>query len=176
MSNLNYAGPVPDDNVTLTQAREYVRRLGLLFPNNPATIIVVGPVTEAAYNFTYRKLGDEISSEQDLIDAGVDPDTDPVEASLKFANVASFPIWAAAIGRLLNRARPDDFDHLVMGIFGLGENIQMVKLQTQVALLTNPATQHLSIYDVMKGKELAPVIPIAPPANPNNPFGPQSHA
>ena len=69
----------------------------------------------------------------------------------------------------------DAFDHLVMGIFGLGENIQVVRLQAQVALLTNPSTQHLSIYDVMRGKTQTNS-PVAPTPNPNNPFGPQPHA
>jgi len=173
MSNLNFAGPTPDDNVTLSQARDYVKRLGILFPNNPASIIVVGPVTIAAYPIGGKtKLGDEISSEQDLVDAGVDPDNDPVEASLKFANVASFPMWAAAAGRLLNRARKDDFDHLVLGIFGLDTNVEFVRMQTIIHLLSNPATASLSIPLVMQGKTPAPP---APPTKPNdsNPFGPQ---
>lgn len=151
--NVTYAGPVPDDNITLERADAAVKTLALLFPLYPATIWVFGPTQQSSYpTGGNTKLGDAITDEAGLLAAGVDPATDPVEVSFKLANVAAPVQNGAAVCRQLDRGGENNFAVLCMSIFGRDTNVEMLKMQTLLTLAKNDATRGKTLQQVMQGK------------------------
>ena len=153
MSNLNFAGPTKDDNVTLAQTRDYINRLAILFPKNPATIKVFGLTAfPSPGNWS---LMDQVFTEQDLLDAGVDPNTDPVEVTLEFAGAIAPHQWAAAIGRRLNMGRLNDYQTIATSIFGRDDSGTGYKAYLDVTMANianNPATVGKKLWQVMQGR------------------------
>src|SRR5260221_1572357 len=111
--NKTFAGPSPDDNLTINQVNDVISRLKGL--GMEAVLLVVGPVQGSFLAMT------NYYNEQDLLDVGVDPASDPVWASLRITNeglVVTDPspyAWghlqsAAGIKRRLDRVGPADLN------------------------------------------------------------------
>ena len=151
MSNSTFAGPSPDDNLTLNQVNDVVARLKNL---GMAAIL---QVMKSALN-SYAAVID-IYSEQDLLDFGVDPTSDPVWSLLLVTNegtVVTNPNpnpWgnhmqtAAAVKRRLDRGGQADLNTLIWSVFGINSDVKTISAQIIAQL---PAGK--TLLEVMQGR------------------------
>lgn len=150
MSNRTFAGPFPDSNLTLSQVDDTISRLKLL--GMDAVLVVVAP-TQSAFSAM-----SDYFNEQDLIDLGVDRDSDPVLASLRITNeglVISDPSpyqWghlqtAAAIKRRLDRGGLADLNTIIWSVFGWQADAKTITAQIVAQL-----PEGKSLTQTMQGK------------------------